>query len=149
MKGDTMANGTATLQPPQDLEYKVLGDCIGLLIGLFGLLAGAMVANLSLAYWREDMAQLLILLIMGSRLARDFMQVLTFSQLHEMPPQRHHARPLSPHETPQATAIHPEEAVAGQLPAAPGVSDAEVVAEVIRRIETQKAEALKKSKFVS
>ena len=125
---------------PQDIEITVIGNAFCLLIASAGLLAGSMTANLSLAYWREDIVALAITAVMGIRLLRNLMDAMT--QYQETPPVHHHHRA----EAQERVNVQPEGVVKGQIPAVSSFSPDKVVEEVVKRIETQKAEAAKKYK---
>lgn len=128
---------------PQDIELTVIGNAFCLLIASAGLLAGSMTTNLSLAYWREDIMALAITVFMGIRLLRSLMDAMT--QYQETPlPVRHHRA-----ESPERVHVQPEEVVTGQIPAVSSFTPEQVVEEVVKRIETQKAETAKKNKFAS
>jgi hypothetical protein len=134
-----MADAAVSIKIHNDIEYKALGNGIGLLVALFGLLAGAMVTHCSLDYWREDLVPLMLVVIMGMRLFRNFIETLTVEQLHAAP-HPHHP------EMHGLENVHPEGAVAGQIPAVSSFSEEKVVEEVVKRIEAQKAEAARKNK---
>jgi hypothetical protein len=119
---------------PEDIEIRVIGNAFGVLIASAGLLAGEMVRLRSFDYWLNDGVPLLLLSWMLFRLYRNFL--LTMNAYHDVPAQKHHP----------ATKVRGEPAIAGHLPATPGYSADKVVEEVAKRIEAQKAEALKKNK---
>jgi hypothetical protein len=128
---------------PQDIEIIVIGNAFCLLIASTGLLAGSMTANLSLSYWREDIVALAITAVMGIRLLRNLMDAVTLYL--ETPPVRHQRRS----EAQERVNVQPEGVVKGQIPAVSSFSQEQVVEEVVKRIETQQAEAAKKNKFTN
>ena len=128
---------------PQDIEIAVIGNAFCLLIASAGLLAGSMAANLSLSYWREDIVALAITVVMGIRLLRNLMDAMTHYQ--ETPPVHHHHRA----EAQERVNVQSEGVVMGQIPAVSSFSPDQVVEEVVKRIETKKADAVKKNKFTN
>lgn len=126
---------TAEVKIPDDIEYRVIGNAFGLLIASAGLLAGEMLRLRSFDYWLDDIVPLLLLIWMGFRLYRNFLS--TMNAYQDAPAQVPH--PTSP--------IQNEQVIVGQIPAKPSYSAEKVVEEVAKRIEAQKAEALKKNKF--
>jgi hypothetical protein len=131
---------TVTVKIPADIEYRVIGNAFGLLIASAGLLAGEMVRLRSFDYWLADIVPLLLLIWMGYRLYRNFLS--TMNSCQGVPTQMQHSASAA-----GASRVHGEQVIAGQIPAKPSYSPDKVVAEVAKRIETQKAEALKKNKF--
>ena len=130
-----MAAETANIiKIPADIEYKVIGNAFGLLIASGGLLAGAMMSEGSLAYWQDDLVPLGLSLFLGFRLMRTF--VTTMIAYQGVAP-----RPPAAVSRENIQRVH---ATVAQLPAAKGYTPEEVVAEVARRIEAQKANAAKK-----
>jgi hypothetical protein len=128
---------------PQDIEIAVIGNAFCLLIASAGLLAGSMAANLSLAYWREDIVVLAITAVMGIRLLRNLMDVMT--QYLETPQVLHH----NLEETQERVNVQSEGVVMGQIPAVSSFSEDKVLEEVVKRIEMKKAEAGMKNKFTN
>lgn len=125
---------------PEDIEYRVIGNAFGLLIASAGLLAGEMVRQSSLDYWLEDSVPLLLVLWMAFRLFRNFLSTMTAYQ----------EIPVQAQQTAQSMApIRSEQVIAGQIPAKPRYSADQVVEEVARRIEAQKADALRRNKFTN
>lgn len=120
---------------PADIEYRVIGNAFGLLIACGGLLAGAMVSQRSVDYWQEDIVPLVLVLFLGYRLMRTFVTTMTVYQ--DDGPIR---RPGVSRENIQR--VH---AAVAQLPATMSYTPEQVVEEVARRIEAQKAQAAKKS----
>ena len=129
---------TVEIKIPEDIEFRVIGNAFGLLIASAGLLAGEMLRQRSFDYWLEDIVPLLLLLWLGFRLFRNFLSTMN-------------AYPDSPSKVvrpaPGTSRIQGEKVIAGQIAAKPGYSPDKVVEEVAKRIEAQKAEALKKNKF--
>jgi hypothetical protein len=138
-----MASEAVGSKQPQDIEIVVIGNAFCLLIASAGLLAGSMTANLSLEYWREDIVALAITAVMGIRLLRSLMDAMTLYQ--ETPRVRHHHRT----EAQERVNVQPEGVVMAQIPAVSSFSPDQVVEEVVKRIETQKADAVKNSKFTN
>jgi len=128
---------TVEIKIPEDIEYRVMGNAFGLLIASAGLLAGDMVRHRNFDYWFVDIVPVILVAWMGFRLYRNFLS--TMNAYQDAPP--HILRPAS-----GASPIHGEQVIAGQIAAKPGYSADQVVAEVAKRIEAQKAEALKKNK---
>jgi hypothetical protein len=109
------------------------------LIASAGLLAGEMLRLRSFDYWLDDIVPLLLLLWMTYRLFRNFLSTMTAYQ--DVPAQGHPSQHASP--------VQNEQVIAGQIPAKPSFSAEKVVEEVAKRIEAQKAEALKKNKMIN
>lgn len=131
-----MAKEAAQIKIPDDIEYRVIGNAFGLLIASGGLLAGAMVSQRSLDYWREDIVPLGLALFMGLRLWRSMLSTMI---LYQNVPQH-------PRKPAQRENVRSEPAVVAQLPPTPGYSPEQVVDEVVKRIEAQKAEQARKNK---
>jgi len=129
---------TAEIKIPEDIEFHVLSNAFGMLIASAGLLAGEMLRLRSFDYWLDDIVPLLLLLWLGYRMFRNFLS--TMNAYQDVPAQGAHPPPV-------ASRVHGEKVIVGQIPAKPGYSAEKVVEEVARRIETQKADALKKNKF--
>ena len=138
-----MASEAVGIKQPQEIEIAVIGNAFCLLIAAAGLLAGSMTANLSLAYWREDIVVLAITAVMGIRLLRNLMDVVMLYQ--ETPQVLHHNRA----ETQGPVNVQPEGVVMGQIPAVSSFSQDQMIEEVVKRIELKKTEAAKKNKFTS
>lgn len=138
-----MASQAVGSKQPQDIEITIIGDVFCLLLGSAGLLAGAMVTNLSLAYWREDIVALGIVAFVGAKLLRNLMDAMTQYQEPPSMPYHRHAEPQ------ERVNVQSEDVVMAQIPAAPSLSPDQVVDEVVKRIETQKAAAAKKNKFMN
>lgn len=131
---------TVTVKIPDDIEFRVIGNSFGLLIASAGLLAGDMVRNRSFDYWFADIVPLLIVFLMLFRLYRNFLT--TMMAYHDAPD-----HPQSPLGT--ATPVRNEPVIVGRIAAKPAFSPEQVVEQVAKRIEAQKAETLKKNKPVS
>lgn len=131
---------TVEIRIPEDIEFRVIGNAFGLLIASAGLLAGEMLRMRSIDYWLEDIVPLLLLLWLGFRLFRNFLS--TMNAYQDVPPQP--GRP-----SPGVSRIQGEKVIAGQIAAKPSYTADKVVEEVARRIEAQKADALKKNKFTN
>jgi hypothetical protein len=120
---------------PEDMEYKVIGNAFGVLIASGGLLAGTMVSQRSIEYWQEDLVPLVLLLFLSYRLMRSFVTTMTVYQ--GFPPRQ---RPVSKEN------IQRVHAAVAQLPQTMNYSPEQVMEEVSRRIEAQKAEAAKRNR---
>lgn len=133
-----MANGSVkTIKIPEDIEFRVIGNAFGLLIALAGLLGGTMLNQRSFEYWMDDLVPLVFSAYMAFRLFRNFMSTMTLYQ--DAPPRRRTAAQRVPSAQPAFA----------QLPSVPSYSAEQVVEEVAKRIEAQKAEALKKNKMMN
>ncbi|NVN93124.1 MAG: hypothetical protein HXX11_21360 [Desulfuromonadales bacterium] len=130
-----MANEAVQIKIPADIEYKVLGNAFGLMIASGGLLAGNMMAERSLEYWREDIVAIVLVVFMAYRLMRTF--VTTMTVYAGAPP-----RPVAPVSKENIRRMHAQVA---QLPETMGYTPEQVIEEVAKRIEAQKAEAAKKA----
>jgi hypothetical protein len=132
-----MAKAAVGTKIPQDIEYRVIGNAFGLLIASGGLLAGAMVSQRSFQYWQEDIVPLGLLVFMGYRLFTGLVSTMTAYQ--DAP---HHPRKSSPTQNEK---VRPDPAVMAKLSAPnPTFTTEQVVDEVVKRIEAQKAEQAKK-----
>ena len=125
-----------TIKIPSDIEYKVIGNAFGLLIACGGLLAGAMVSQRSVDYWREDLVPLILVFFLGYRLMRTFVTTMTAYQGY-VPP----AVPEVSRKNIQR--VH---AAVAQLPETMSYSPEQVVEEVAKRIEAQKAQMARNNK---
>lgn len=124
---------------PDDIEYRVMGNALGLLIASAGLLAGEMFRLRSFDYWLDDIVPVLLALWMGFRMFRNFLSTMN---AYQDSPSTASGRERQVRET-----LKSEQAAVAQISAKTGYSPEQVVEEVARRIEAQKAEALKKNKF--
>lgn len=125
---------------PDDIEFRVIGNAFGVLIASAGLLAGEMIRLRSLDYWLDDIVPLLLFVWMTFRLFRNFLS--TMNAYQDVPPQgAHSAQAASP--------LKNEQVAAAQIPAKPSYSAEKVVEEVAKRIEAQKADAMKKNKMIN
>ncbi|MBW4054927.1 MAG: hypothetical protein HIU83_05935 [Proteobacteria bacterium] len=124
---------------PDDIEYRVMGNALGLLIASAGLLAGEMFRLRSFDYWLDDIVPLLLALWMGFRMFRNFISTMN---AYQDSPSAASGRDRQIRET-----LKSEQAAVAQISAKTGYSPEQVVEEVAKRIEAQKAEALKKNKF--
>ena len=131
---------TVEIKIPDDIEYRVIGNMFGLLIASAGLLAGEMVRMRSFDYWLDDIVPLLLLIWMGLRMYRNFLSTMNAYQGFTPPAAVQRDRSIK-------EVLKSEPAVAAQIAAKTGYSAEQVVAEVSKRIEAQKAEAQKKSKL--
>lgn len=124
---------------PDDIEFRVIGNAFGVLIASAGLLAGEMIRLRSLDYWLDDIVPLLLLVWMTFRLFRNFLS--TMNAYQEVPSQGAHQQATSP--------LKNEQVAAAQISAKPSYSAEKVVEEVAKRIEAQKADAMKKNKMIN
>lgn len=131
---------TVEIKIPDDIEFRVIGNAFGILIVSAGLLAGEMFRLRSFDYWLDDIVPLSLLVLLSFKLFRNFLS--TMNAYQDAPVQRSH-------NTSGASQVHNEHVTAGQLPAKPSYSAEQVVEEVAKRIEAQKADALKKNKFAN
>ena len=130
-----MANEAIQIKIPADIEYKVLGNAFGLMIACGGLLAGNMMSERSFEYWREDIVAIVLVVFLAFRLMRTF--VTTMTVYAGAPP-----RPSAPVSKENIQRMH---AKVAQLPETMGYTPEQVIEEVAKRIEAQKAEAAKKT----
>lgn len=131
---------TAAIKIPDDIEFRVIGNSFGLLIAAAGLLGGDMVRHSNFDYWLVDIVPLFLVVWMVYRLYRNFL--LSMTAYHDVPePSQQLAS--------GATPVKNEQVIAGQITAKPAISADKVVEEVAKRIEAQKAEALKRNKFTN
>lgn len=126
---------------PDDIEFRVIGNAFGVLIASAGLLAGEMIRLRSFDYWLDDIVPLLLLFWMTFRLFRNFLS--TMNAYQDMPVQQ------VKHQASTASPVQNEQVIAGQIAAKPSYSAEKVVEEVAKRIEAQKADALKKNKMIN
>jgi ABC-type nickel/cobalt efflux system permease component RcnA len=131
---------TVEIKIPADIEYRVIGNAFGLLIASAGLLAGEMVRLRSFDYWLDDIVPLLILMWMVFRLFRNFLSTMT--AYPDVTPPAAVDRDQQIRET-----LKSEQAAVAQISSKTGYTAEQVVEEVARRIEAQKAEAIKRNKF--
>ena len=124
---------------PEDIEYRVIGNAFGLLIVSAGLLAGEMVRMRSVDYWLNDIVPLLLLTWMAFRLYRNFLSAMTAYQ--DVTPSAAIDRELQIRE-----ALNSEQAAVAQITSMTGYTPEQVAEEVAKRIEAQKASALRKYK---
>jgi hypothetical protein len=129
---------TVAVKIPDDIEYRVIGNAFGLLIASAGLLAGEMVRLRSFEYWLNDFVPLLFVCWMAFRLYRNFLSTMTAYQ--DFVPSPAVARDRQIRDT-----LKSEDVAVKQITAKTGYTQEQVVAEVAKRIEAKKAEALKKS----
>jgi hypothetical protein len=132
-----MANDAETLKIPQDIEYKVLGNIFGLMICTGGLLAGTMVSERSFEYWLQDIVPLLLFAFLLFRLFRNFIStMLLYRNESPMLP----VRKSSHAESLRADPLHMPQLTGPNAP-----TPEQVVEEVVKRIEAQKAQQIKTS----
>ncbi|MDD2897550.1 MAG: hypothetical protein PHI31_02435 [Desulfuromonadaceae bacterium] len=130
---------TVEIKIPGDIEFRVISNAFGFLIASAGLMAGEMVRLRSFDYWLDDIVPLLLLIWMGFRLYRNFLSTITAYQ--DFIPPAAEIRDRHIRET-----LRSEKAAVAQIAAKTGYTPEQVVEEVAKRIETKKADALKKGK---
>lgn len=128
---------TVEVKIPDDIEYRVIGNAFGLLIASAGLLAGEMVRLRSFDYWLNDIVPLLVLTWMAFRLYRNFLS--TMNAYQDVTPS-----PSLDHDRQFRESLKSEQAAVAQITSKTGYTPEQVAAEVAKRIESQKAAALKK-----
>jgi len=128
---------TVEVKIPEDIEYRVIGNAFGLLIASAGLLAGEMVRLRSFDYWLNDIVPLLVLTWMAFRLYRNFLS--TMNAYQDVTPS-----PCLVHDRQFHESLKSEQAAVAQITSKTGYTPEQVAAEVAKRIESQKAAALKK-----
>lgn len=133
---------TVEIKIPDDIEYRVISNMFGLLIASAGLLAGEMVRMRSFDYWLDDIVPLLLMTWMGFRMYRNFLSTMNAYQ-----GMTSHADVIRDKSITKA--IKSEPAAVAQIAAKTGYTQEQVVAEVAKRIEAQKADAAKKNKFTN
>ncbi|OGR29332.1 MAG: hypothetical protein A2X79_03380 [Desulfuromonadaceae bacterium GWB2_53_15] len=134
-----MVKETIEIKILHEIEYKVIGNAFGVLIATGGLLAGTMVRQRSFEYWQEDIVLIALLGIMSFNLMRSFVAAMTAYQVVPVKtqPARHREN------------VQPDQAVVAQIPAPVKYTAEQVMDEVAKRIESQKADAIKKNKMVN
>lgn len=136
-----MANEAVGIKILHEIEYKVIGNAFGVLIAAGGLLAGSMASQRSFEYWQEDIVLIGLLAIMSFKTMRSFVAAMTAYQV----------MPAHPHPAPHREHVQPDQAFVAQIPAPKkqNYTAEQVLDEVAKRIENQKAEAMKKNKMVN
>ena len=134
-----MANDAVGVKILQEVEYKVIGNAFGVLIAMGGLLAGTMVSQRSFEFWQEDIVLIILLAFMSFNLMRSFVATMTAYQ----------SVPSHPHPAPRRENVQPDHAAIAQIAAPAKFTPEQVLDEVAKRIEAQKAEAIKKNKMVN
>ena len=130
-----MANEAVEIKIPADIEYKVLGNAFGLMIACGGLLVGNMMSERNFGYWREDIVPLALVFFLAFRLMRNFVTTIVVYQ--DAPP-----RSVAPVSKENIQRVH---ATVAQLPEATSYTPEQLVEEVAKRIEAQKAVAARKT----
>lgn len=130
---------TVEIKIPADIEFRVIGNALGLLVASAGLLAGTMVRMRDVDYWPEDIVPLLIVVWMGFRLLRTFLATMTAYQ---------DAVPI-PSPVARTATLQAEQVAVGQIPSTTSYSAEQVVEEVAKRIDAQRADAERKNKFTN
>lgn len=133
---------TVAVKIADDIEYRVIANAFGLLIASGGLLAGEMVRQRSFEYWLDDIVPLLFVCWMAYRLYRNFLSTMIAYQDYTPPAAEVRNRQIR-------ESLKSEQAAVAQITAKTGYTADQVVAEVAKRIEAQKAEAQKKNKFTN
>jgi len=128
---------TVEVKIPEDIEYRVIGNAFGLLIASAGLLAGEMVRQRSFDYWLNDIVPLLLMIWLSFRLYRNFLSTMT--AYRDVP---HPETVVRNHQI--RDALQSEQAAVARITSKPAYSAEQVVEEVAKRIEAQKANAVKK-----
>lgn len=124
-------------------EYRVLGNLFGVLLGCTGLLAGTMVRERSFDYWQSDLVPLLILLFTCRGLIKSSMDLMREDMIY-LEKKKQIDRFLAK----QSEVLSPE--MGGEMPKLAATShytEEEVLEAVSKRIEQQREEAVRKSKF--
>ena len=131
-----------TVQLADGPEYRVLANLFGVLLGCSGLLVGTMVHERSLDYWQSDLVPIMILLIPGRGLFKSSIDLLRESMVYAEKKQM-----VNSFLSRQAEVLSPEPEAMPKLAAKPHYSEEEVLEAVGKRIEQQREEAARKSKF--
>ena len=132
---------TVEIKIADDIEFRVIGNAFGLLIASAGLMAGEMLRLRSFEYWLDDIVPLLFVCWLAFRLYRNFLSTMNAYQNYSAPPSVVRDRQIR--ET-----LKSEQATVGKIAAKTGYSADQVVVEVAKRIEAQKAaDAQKKAKL--
>lgn len=131
---------TAEIKIPSDIEFRVIGNSLGLLIASAGLLAGTMVSQRSFDYWLDDIVPLIFVAWMCFRLYRNFLS--TMAAYPDIPAQKTSERF-------SATSVMSEPVIAGRIASKAAPSPDQVLDEVAKRIASKKADAEKKNKFTN
>lgn len=126
---------TVAIKIPSDIEFRVIGNALGLLIASGGLLGGAMVGQRSFDYWLDDIVPLMFVFWMSFRLYRNFLS--TMAAYPDNPS-------LEATRSPAPQQVYSEPVIAGRIAAKPTPSAEQVVEEVARRIEAKRDAAAKK-----
>lgn len=132
----------ADIKIPDDIEYRVIANAFGLLIASAGLLAGEMVRLRSFDYWLSDIVPLFFVFWLMFRLYRNFLSTMIV----------YNDAPGSPKFTRDQNirqALRSEPEAVAQIAAKTGYTADQVVAEVAKRIEAKKNEALKNNKMIN
>lgn len=133
---------TVEIKIPDDIEYRVIANAFGLLVASAGLLAGEMVRLRSIDYWLDDIVPLVFVLWLLFRLYRNF--ISTMNAYHGVTAPAAVVRDQNIRQ-----ALKSEPVAVAQIAAKTGFTADQVVAEVAKRIEAQKADAMKKNKLVN
>lgn len=133
---------TVAIKIPEDIEFRVMGNGLCLMIVSAGLLAGEMIRLRSFDYWRDDIVPLLLMIWLVYRLFRNFLSTL-IAYRDEVPP------PAVVRDRQIRETLKSEKTAVAQIAAKTGFTAEQVVGEVAKRIEAKKEEALKKNKMVN
>lgn len=134
-----MANEAVGVKVLDEIEYKVIGNAFGVMIASGGLLAGTMMRQRSFEYWQEDIVLIVLLAFMSYKLMRGLVAVMTAYQV----------LPAHPHPAPRRENVQPDQAFVAQIPAPVKYTAEQVLDQVAKRIEAQKADAMKKNKMAN
>lgn len=126
-----MAAKTLEITVPDDIEYRIIGDLIGVLMASAGLLGGTMMVQASIDYWLEDVVPLVLLIFFGYRL---FRRLITFVTACQLTPVRR--VPVTSQRSSSEPATSTQSKSAGRE-----MSPEEVVAGVMKRIDEKRAGA--------
>lgn len=127
-----MAAKTLEIKVPDDIEYRIIGDLIGVLLSSAGLLGGTMMVQTSIDYWFEDVVPLVLVVFFGYRL---FRRIITYVTACQLTPMR--AVPV----TSQRPPAEPATSTQGKGGGGREMSPEEVVAGVMKRIDEKRAGA--------
>jgi hypothetical protein len=125
---------TVEIKIADDIEYRVIGNVFGLLIASAGLLAGEMIRLRSFDYWLMDIVPLVLMSWTMFRLYRNFLSTLTAYQDVDTPAGITQNRIIR-------EVLKSEKGAVGQIAAKTGYDAEQVVAEVVKRIDAQKAKS--------
>lgn len=128
-----------TIKVPDDIEFRVITNALGLMIASGGLMAGAMVRERSFEFWLYDIVPLLFSCFLAYRLYRTFLTLMMSSESDFGAQQRVRT----------SEQLRSESAAVARISAKTGFTEQQVLEEVAKRIETKKTEAMKNNKFTN